>query len=351
MITSFETVRHDIDERLASYLKKLADSITTNTSVEYVQAAAAYIQKLAVGGKRVRGYVLVAMYQTAGGKQYDEIMNAALAIELFHLFALIQDDIMDRAATRRGVATLHVFTEKWLQTHKRHGDLAHTGDSQAILWGDFLLALSQSKLQSAGFTGKKLTQALAVFSRMFTEVVVGQMIDVDMVTRPQSSAKELEEKNRLKSALYSFVRPMQIGASLAGATKDYLKMSEVYGTNLGMAFQIQDDLFDLTLSENALQKPVLNDIAAGAHTLFSNYVWEHGTEAQKSVLKRAFGASISVEEVAAVRQIFHDSGAISYGKKVMTSYFKAAETSLTTLPTAKQQPWRDLIAIVRNRES
>jgi len=351
MTPHFLAVHHDIDERLHHYLEKVVPSITSHTSVAYVKASAAYLEKLALGGKRVRGYCVVGMYETVGGKNYDAILNTAVAMELFHLFALIQDDVMDKATTRRGIATMHNFTENWLREQKRQGDLAHVSQSQAILWGDFLLALSQSKLQASGFTGKKLTQALGIFSRMFTEVVVGQMIDVDMVTHALVSEVELQEKNLLKSALYTFVRPMQIGASLAGGSLSLMQDIEVFGTALGIAFQIQDDLFDLTLSEDAMHKPVLNDVRAGSHTLFSHYVLKHATEAQKNILKRAFGATMTMGEETHVRQVFHDSGAIQHGTEVMTSYFQQAEKAVKAFPSSKQQQWHDLIDLVRNRVS
>lgn len=349
---AYKKFRKSLDARLAEYIRTLIPAITSQTNVEYVQAGTRYLDKLVTGsGKRVRGYVLAHMYKTAGGEDEVAAREAAVAVELFHLFALIHDDVMDKASARRGIPTLHCFTEDWLTTAGRRGDLAHVGVSQAILWGDLLLAISQSRLQACSFSYAPLRHTLSIFSRMFSEVVVGQMIDVDMTTRTSVTQAELEEKTILKSALYSFVRPMQMGVALAEGDPTLMKFCEIYGTALGMAFQIQDDLFDLTTQETTSAKPVLNDIKAGEHTFFTNYIWEQGSTDQKKKLTSVFGHSLTERQEEEVRKLFVDSGAVAYGEDLLNKYFAEAEQSLELIPKKYRKDWGSLITLIKNRTS
>lgn len=349
---TFKQVREQIDAELQQYVAELVHQLSTQTDVAYVRAGTRYLEKLVLaGGKRVRGYVLAEMYHTAGGNDDAMVMKAASAMELFHLFALIHDDIMDHAASRRGVTTMHHFTEEWLREHERVGDLVHVGVSQAILWGDFLLALSQSRLQQLAAPAVNRDAMLMVFMRMFTEVVVGQMIDVDMTTRTSVTQQEVAEKTLLKTALYTFVRPMQMGAALASAPPEMMRFCDTYGRALGVAFQLQDDLFDVVSREADLQKPVLNDVQSGEHTVLSTYIFEHGTAEQQRMFRRCFGTLLSTAELATVRQLFYDSGAVSYAEAVIAQEFQAAEAALELLNPDERGPWRDLIELIRGRKS
>ena len=349
---SYPEIRRMIDARLTDYVHQIIETIVQETSVSYVQDGAKFLEELIVsGGKRVRGYALVQMYSTSGGEDISAIIEAAVAIELFHMFALIHDDVIDKADSRRGVMTMHAVSKKWLTQNNRRNDFDHIANAQAILWGDLLLAVSQGKLQSVPFPERFRTTALSIFSRMFTEVVVGEMIDVDMVTRTDVEDSELLEKTLLKTAYYSFIRPMQIGVALAGGNKIMNEFCQRFGEAIGMAFQIQDDMFDLVLSEESIQKPVLHDIRSGEHTFFTQFVFNNGTSMQKKLLRSFFGHDIPNEKTNEVRELFVNSGSIAYGTKLMNEYFSKAEESLSLLPVQEKQTWKSLITLIKSRKS
>jgi geranylgeranyl pyrophosphate synthase len=144
---------------------------------------------------------------------------------------------------------------------------------------------------------------------------------------------------------------MQIGVALAGGGDDLHTFCQDYGEPFGMAFQIQDDLFDVTSSEGMLHKPVLNDIRSGEHTFFTNYIFTKGTPEQKKVLRRYFGSTMTAAEEDVVRTLFQESGALDYGKNLMNDYFDKAEKSVLQLPKQSQEPWLELIVRMKQRTS
>jgi geranylgeranyl diphosphate synthase type I len=348
--SSFSSIREEIDAALAKTVRELIVSVQKNTKVEYVSDGAEYLEKLVLaGGKRVRGYCAYQMYLAAGGEDVQVGQKLAVSLELFHLFALIHDDIMDQASSRRGVTTIHHFSEEWLRLHGRVGNLQRTAESQAMLWGDFLLAVSQAKLQEIKLAPEVKQQVNAVFSRMFTEVVLGQMIDVDMTTRQEVSTDELWEKTLMKSTLYTFVRPLQLGVAAAGGSEALMQFAENYGTALGTAFQLQDDLFDVTQTEATFQKPVLNDIQEGAHTILTSYIMSDGTDEQKLLLKQYMGTKLTEKEQEIVRDLYYHSGAVAKAESEISHYFAEAEASVVSLPENQRQPWLELLEVVRGR--
>jgi geranylgeranyl diphosphate synthase, type I len=304
-------------------------------------------------GKRARGYILLLAYATATQQSPEKVLRAAVGVELFHLFCMIHDDIIDQALNRRGVATLHQFTEQWLKHQHRQGDLKHIGASQAILWGDLVLALASQLIATTSADPEKLLQAQLTYQQMFTEVVLGQIIDTDMMTRSEVSLAEVNEKTLLKTALYTFVRPMQLGFALAGSTEATTQFAERFGRALGMAFQVQDDLFDATLTEQEMGKPVCNDVQSGQHTVLSDFIANNGTEDQKKLLDELFGSRLTQVQQDQVRQLFAESGAVDHAKTQIAQYIAEAEAAIPGLDVPEEYKvlWIDFVSVIKNRTS
>lgn len=333
----FETIRKRIEEGMAAAMEEVQVSIAEVTNGQFINESAQYVARLATdGGKRLRGYAVYEMYLAAGGKDEEGILQVAVAFELFHLFLLIQDDVMDRSSHRRGFPTVHTFTQQWLEGEQRQGDLAHVAESQAILWGDYLMAVAQELLVSSGLPNERLAEGFNLFSRLFREVVIGQMIDVDLTTRVQADWQDIETKNLLKTALYSFVRPMQLGVILATEKNELLLFCEEFGRHVGTAFQIQDDLFDVILTEAELGKPVLQDIKAGQQTFFTNYIFEHGTKREQKELVTYWGRLLEADEEKKVRALFLKSEAVEQGKAEILRRYSAAKDMVSGLEAGKE---------------
>ena len=201
---------------------------------------------LAAGGKRVRPMLALLATRVFGGKEED-VLNAALALEVFHNFTLLHDDVMDKAEVRRGRQTVHV---KW-------------NENTAILSGDQMM-IEAYKLLS-GVPENKLAKTLRLFNKMATEICEGQQYDVDFEQRNDVTIGEYMEMIRLKTSVL-LATALQIGAYIAGADDKQQQALYNFGINIGLAFQIQDDLLDCFGNPTTFGKAIGGDIREGKKT-------------------------------------------------------------------------------------
>jgi geranylgeranyl pyrophosphate synthase len=233
------------DPILKQCLNRKIETFSGSVNDPFILDIVSYSQKLIEsGGKRIRPFIAYLMYIALGGKETEKALKLFVSLELFHNFALIHDDIMDKGSLRHGIPTIHEYVKEKLQKDQRHGDFNHIGNSQAILLGDLLLCWAFSVFDEVNFAQDKLKNAKLFFNRMADDVFLGQMIDIDITSRKDIPKELIDKKDILKTASYSFIRPMQIGASLIGIDKETEKFCEDIGLNLGLAYQLQDDLLD-----------------------------------------------------------------------------------------------------------
>jgi geranylgeranyl diphosphate synthase type I len=166
-------------------------------------------------------------------------VRAAAALELFHTFALIHDDVMDESDTRRGVPTTHAL---YATRHAATTDPVRFGRSVAVLTGDFAAVLADRLLLDSGFPRERLLAGLRRYERMKTEVACGQLLDV----AGSGSIDEARARRvaTLKTGAYTVEGPLQIGAILAGGPPEVLEALSRYAEPLGQAFQLRDDVLD-----------------------------------------------------------------------------------------------------------
>lgn len=284
---------------------------------------------LEAGGKRIRPLLAWLGYRLAGGKDEESVLQAAVALELFHTFALVHDDIMDRGTERHGVPTVHISIEQ--QLAGRQGDLAHVGVSQAIIVGDLLFSWAVEALTTAPLSSEVIHAALRLFFSMSDEVMVGQMLDIDVTTRERSSVEELRQKMLLKTASYTFTRPLQIGIALAGGSPSLAKFAEEFGSSLGIAFQTQDDVLDLFGSLEQTGKTPLSDIRDRQQTLLTQWVVEMGDEQDRAALLEARGKQdLTDEQIQKVRAALVRSGALSHALESCRVGRERAERAVTS---------------------
>src|SRR5438093_2803906 len=185
------------------------------------------------GGKRLRPSFCYWGYSAAGAPDGEEIVAASASLELLHTFAIIHDDVMDRSPTRRGQPATHVALAR--------GD-EHAGVSAAILAGDLAFVLSDQLFGDAGFTGERFMSAFRWYHRMRSEVVAGQYLDVAAARGARPAEPEVRRIARLKSGGYTVEKPLLIGAALAEAPPELETTLSAYGSSLGEAFQLRDDV-------------------------------------------------------------------------------------------------------------
>ncbi len=314
------------------------------TPNSFVQSMLVHCRKLvAEGGKRVRPYAAYSMYQTAGGKSEATALRYLVSLELFHIFCLIHDDIIDNGQERRGIPTLHVIAETLLPETTR--DRTAVARSQALLVGDLMFDWAASCTTAKyDFASENLAQAHDHFATMMDQVILGQMLDVDLTTRLQADAKEINQKMLLKTASYTFIQPMRIGLALAGSSRTLDAFCHHYGEAMGLAFQIQDDLLDVTLNSQS-GKSGFRDIAEGQHTLLTHALQTHGTSEQQSLLNQLWGTVTTKEEQARLFNALHDSGAIDKAKDQYRELLDAARAAVGTakLEQSASSTWLDLV--------
>lgn len=236
------------------------------------------------------------------------MFDAACALEFFHLFALIHDDIMDHGRERHGVPTAHRRIAEALQAQGRR-ESEHVGTAQAIIIGDLLFSWSVEALQRAPFPEAVRAEAFRLFFSMSDEVMVGQMLDIDLTTRATSSEAEIRQKMLLKTAGYTFIKPLQIGVALGQGTAAHHAFAQTFGEALGLAFQIQDDLQDAFATVEETGKTPLSDIRDHQHSFLTQGLLDRGTDADRALLASVWGkADAAPEAYEALRERFCRSG-------------------------------------------
>lgn len=305
-------------------------------------------------GKRLRPYVAVSMYQACGGKRLDASMDLFVALELFHMFALIQDDVIDRGIIRHGLATLHKRGQGYLEKAHRRGDAAHIANGQAVLVGDLLLDAAWEQLFVVrGFDARRLEAVRHLFHRMTQEVLSGQMIDVDLTTLQQGDRHHIERKMFLKTASYTFVRPLEMGCILAGGDNRARQFCQTFGGALGMAFQLQDDYLDLVSSPRESHKTAFGDLAEHQQTFFTDHIFQSGTSQQRRLLRSLMGYTLTEKDRPRITKLFSSSGSFAAGLKILQRYEKTARQALDQWSVAgsRKQVFADLLDRLHARRS
>ena len=273
---------------------------------------------LAAGGKRVRPQLAMIASQMFGGKE-EEVLPVALALEVFHNFTLLHDDVMDKAQVRRGRATVHV---KW-------------NENTAILSGDQMIIEAYKLL--AEVPADKLAKVLKMFNQMGTEICEGQQYDVDFESQEEVSIEEYLKMIRLKTAVL-LANALKMGAYIAEAKDEQQEMLYEFGINIGLAFQIQDDILDVWGNPETFGKAVGGDISCNKKTfVYLEAKGRLGDEARGDEAMRleewySQVLEDNTEKIAAVKEIFEQLGVRERCEKVVEEYTQVALDILEKLP-------------------
>ncbi|MDT9591471.1 polyprenyl synthetase family protein [Nocardioides zeae] len=261
------------------------------------------IDDLALGGKRIRArFALLGARGAAGGAPVPGAVGVATAVELFHLAALVHDDVMDHADERRGVPTVHrVFGA-------RSEDF---GRSVAVLAGDLLLTWADDVLARATQPAARGAAVREVWSQMRDQVLAGQFLDLRHQMHDDVGSDEVVRMVQFKSAKYTVEHPLRLGGALAGAPAELLDGYGGFGLAVGEAFQLRDDLLDLEGDARVTGKAAGGDLREGKRTLLVALALERATSAQLDVLRRHLGdAALDERGVGEVRDVLDATGAL-----------------------------------------
>ncbi|MEY3678338.1 MAG: hypothetical protein RI924_479 [Bacteroidota bacterium] len=269
-----------------------------------------YLMEL--GGKRMRPVLLLMSAELFGG-DIEEAIDSSLAIEVFHNFTLMHDDIMDKAPLRRGKATVH---EKW-------------NANVAILSGDVMLVEGYKLI--GGLEPKLLKPVLEVFNATAVGVCEGQQIDMNFENREQVSIGEYLEMIRLKTAVL-LGGALKIGAIIAGAKPEDAEHISQFGENLGIAFQLQDDILDVYGDPEKFGKQVGGDILANKKTYLLIKARELASGTYAAELNKLITENHRPEEkVQAVTAIYNELGIRNLAEQAMQDYAEKALAQLDAI--------------------
>jgi geranylgeranyl diphosphate synthase type II len=286
---------------------------------------------LGIGGKRIRP-VLCLM----GNELFDTInpdaYHVAAAIELFHNFTLIHDDIMDKAPIRRGMQTVH---EKF-------------GGPTALLAGDVMLVVAYDYLNK--IKSNYINRVIHLFNKTAKEVCEGQQLDMDFEKQETVQLHDYLKMITLKTSVL-LAASLQLGAVLGGAQEGNQKHLYEFGKNLGMAFQVQDDYLDAFGDPEKFGKQVGGDILANKKTFLWIHAMETGSPGQVSELKHLTGEN-PPDKVNRVLDVFRQCGvdqwALELGEKYLQSAFRHLDE--IAVISSRKKPLRDLAHFLVNRD-
>lgn len=276
------------------------------------------------GGKRLRPNLLLLAAQMYGSAKNTDADNAALAIEIFHNFTLLHDDVMDNADLRRSRPTVH---RKW-------------NTNIAILSGDRMIIEAYSYL--AQISESKQPSVIRMFNKMASAVCEGQQLDMDFEKLKSVSIDQYINMIEKKTAVL-IATALQIGAFLADARPDDLDYIYNYGINIGLAFQLQDDLLDTYGDEKTFGKPIGGDILEGKKTFLLLKAFEKANQQQKEQLNNLLADTHinAQEKIAAVRDIYNALNIQEETENIIQHYTSLALEQLN-LPNAAPQQLQQL---------
>lgn len=309
---------------------------------------------LAGGGKRIRPYLMLLAYEAYGGTNITASLPVAASWELLHSGLLVHDDIIDRDMTRHGSLNIAGKYRDTYGTLSEH-DADHYALSSALLAGDLLLFAANDIIATADeLTPEQKLRAMSYIQSGVFSVGGGELLDLESVLYPIKTSQPIAIAE-YKTASYSFQLPLECGAALANAPDTELSILHEIGTNIGVAFQLRDDILGVYGSEAETGKSNRSDIYEKKRTLLVQYAHEHleDTEKQKLDILYSVDTDIGETEVVEVLQLLDKSSAKQTLESVIANYSEQANQQISTLSIgeAYKAELRNLVAKASGRSS
>ena len=286
---------------------------------EIVSRAADVYDGLTCDGKKIRaalvklGYDACRHESSPVSPKPEGIFQAAGSVEILHNAFLIHDDIVDHSDLRRSAPTVH----KQIASAARplfgsEAEALEYGAAVALNYGDTGQALAQELLIASGFPDRVLLKAVKLLSDVTIETVTGQLLDVEHVPLADLTEDLVLKIHEFKTAHYTVMLPLMMGATLADASDEVLAGIRSYAIPIGIAFQIQDDSLGLYGDESILGKPVDSDVKEGKKTLLFVHAYKEASPADQEFLRRVHGnPELLPGDLDRVRAIVTNSGALA----------------------------------------
>ncbi|MCI9434414.1 MAG: hypothetical protein HFI86_03930 [Bacilli bacterium] len=311
-----------IEKYINDYNKKFLDK--KDNSI--VQDAIKKFIKVNTSGKYLRSILLSLGYKIASGQNDDFYIPLAMACETFQTSILIHDDIIDNATKRRGMDTIPtVYKHQFKSKNGKKSNIV--ANSLGICIGDLGLYLANDIILKNYQHNANLCKILEYYNKVIVNTIKGEIIDVKLPYNLQyekvKTCKESDimEMYYLKTAWYTTIGPFCLGCLLADNNRIEIDEYEIIFKNLGVAFQIKDDIIGIYGDSNCIGKPTNSDISEFKQTILYSYVYNHKEKYLKNLHKFYGKANVTESDVEEVKKIFIESGALEYAREKMDHLF------------------------------
>ncbi|SCL41814.1 geranylgeranyl diphosphate synthase, type I [Micromonospora pallida] len=299
------------------------------------------------GGKRIRPAFAWLGWLGAGGDPHDPaataVLSACAGFELLHAACLIHDDIIDASRTRRGHPAAHVAYAERHRARRFSGDPDAFGTGTAILIGDLALIWADVLVRASGLSADAHARVSPVWCAVRSEVMYGQLLDLVSQASDDEDVDAALRVDQYKTASYTVERPLQFGAAIAGADADLVAAYRAFGADIGIAFQLRDDLLGVFGDPTVTGKPSGDDLREGKRTVLLATALERADAhdpADAAFLRATVGTDLSDEELARARAILVGVGAVEHIEGQIALRFDRAMAVLaasTATSAAKHQ--------------
>ncbi|MER5312431.1 polyprenyl synthetase family protein [Streptomyces sp. NPDC002773] len=342
-----------VEALLAAFLDRKAPPADSSGSPDLAAPLRRFID---AGGKRIRPILAFVGWHAAGGTGDPRtVCHLAASLELFHVFALIHDDVMDSSALRRGRPTVH---RALARAHQ--GDdsaipaaaAARFGEGAAVLIGDLAMVWSDELLVDGGATPEQLAALWPVLHAMRYEIVVGQYLDLQATGTASPDAERALRIGHYKTAKYTVERPLHLGALTSGADQILLDRLSAIALPLGEAFQLRDDLLGVFGDHASTGKSALEDLRDGKATVLTALALQAATPMERKELTGWLGnPHLTHEQAAAARHVIMATGAPAQVEEMITARYHTAVKALDDafLPCAARHALHDIAQAVTER--
>lgn len=327
-------------EKLAAYKQLIDEDITrysaavrSTTLATYGRNAEleieAFLNILKRGGKRIRGALVILGYEMSGGTNQKMILHAARALEMFHAYILMIDDIQDRSAQRRGGLTAHIALADYHRSQKWTGDSQHFGISIALNGALAGAHAAQTILTGLDVNQQRKLNAISIVNRTMVITAHGQTYDIMYEAMPDITRDDIDHVMLWKTAEYTMLNPLCVGMVLAGAECDETDAIREYALNSGVAFQIIDDIIGVFGSEAETGKSPMDDIREGKRTVLLENTLGRASAEDTIFLQGILGSQrLTGDDFERCKQIMRDSGALVATQATAQKYIETALQSL-----------------------
>jgi geranylgeranyl diphosphate synthase type I len=318
-----------IDADILAYCKQLQQQTLKEFGANSRLEVDAYISILQRGGKRIRGALTMVGYEMAGGTNRQMIIKAARAIEMLHAYILIIDDFQDRSQVRRGGPTAHKILAREHSRQEWGGNSEHFGASIALNAALSGAHAAQEIITQLVVPPELKLRALELLNHTMRITAHGQTSDILNEVVAEVSSENIEHVLEWKTAHYTFINPLSVGMTLAGAPRDDILSISDYSIHAGKAFQITDDILGTFGTEFDSGKSPMDDTREGKRTVITEYALSHTNDDNKNFLIRMLGNNeLTPAQFERCKDILVGSGALKAAQVAAENHVALALSAL-----------------------